>query len=696
MKLEKLAVPETGLVLDYVTINTGQSGYTFQGDTTYYISGALSLSGTTTFEGGAVLKYATNASLNFYTGAQLQWLATAYRPAVLTAKDDNSVGQSISGSTGNPTNYYANPALGFNGFSPALPIANFRIACAQQAISLNGGPSLGTFYDGQLVNCANGIYVGYSDANLRNMLFVNDLTSLTLNDASVDAQNVTFGNTNGFGGVLISGQVAQWNAHFTNCIFANLSWFVTGTSSPGNPTGGNNGFYNNSDPSGPTFGSSVPNPTSYPFQSKGAGNFYLAYNCAFTNAGTPYIDSTLLASLAQRTVYPPLVVSNVTFSTPTNWAPISQRGNGVTPDLGYHYDPLDYLVSQITETGQSLLLTNGVAVGLFGTAGFSVGNSSGSGLRSSGLANAMNHIVWYPSVQEEPVLLNGVSTASRAVFDLTGSGTPKIITLNFTDLPMQGSRQLLFNNPTTFDFPVITVQNCWLRGVNFGINNYQASGYTGPAAILQNNLLERSTVSLYNGYYYQGSYLQNPLAVTLYNNLFWQSSLSLSYYDQYATYHPAWTIKDNLFDTASFGFGGDGSYASYIGIANDGFYNTSNPLGGSNHVTVTNLTYTTGPFGPWYVNSNSPTLVDKGSQAANTLGLCHFIIQTNELPETNSIVDIGFHYVATDTNGVPLDSNGDGIPDYLEDGNGDCQCDNGETDWQATNAASVFLDHLHK
>jgi hypothetical protein len=33
-------------------------------------------------------------------------------------------------------------------------------------------------------------------------------------------------------------------------------------------------------------------------------------------------------------------------------------------------------------------------------------------------------------------------------------------------------------------------------------------------------------------------------------------------------------------------------------------------------------------------------------------------------------VDIGYHYVATDTNGIPLDSNGDGIPDYIEDANG--------------------------
>jgi len=49
--------------------------------------------------------------------------------------------------------------------------------------------------------------------------------------------------------------------------------------------------------------------------------------------------------------------------------------------------------------------------------------------------------------------------------------------------------------------------------------------------------------------------------------------------------------------------------------------------------------------------------------------------------ETNSIVDIGYHYVAVDTNGIPLDSNGDGIPDYLQDANGNGLVDAGETNW---------------
>jgi hypothetical protein len=81
-------------------------------------------------------------------------------------------------------------------------------------------------------------------------------------------------------------------------------------------------------------------------------------------------------------------------------------------------------------------------------------------------------------------------------------------------------------------------------------------------------------------------------------------------------------------------------------------------------------------------------LANRGSRAADLAGLYHFTTSTNQLKETNSPVDIGFHYVAV-TNGVPVDADGDGIPDYLEDANGNGAVNSGETDWQ--NAADLGL-----
>ena len=86
-------------------------------------------------------------------------------------------------------------------------------------------------------------------------------------------------------------------------------------------------------------------------------------------------------------------------------------------------------------------------------------------------------------------------------------------------------------------------------------------------------------------------------------------------------------------------------------------------------------------FGNYYLPTNSP-LINAGSTTADQVGLYHFTTQTNQVPESNSVVDIGYHYVATDAYGNPLDSNGNGIPDYLEDANGDGIYDSGDlADW---------------
>src|SRR6266545_453557 len=107
---------QPGYVLDWVLLGSA-TNCTLQGDSTYYISGSAILSGITTIEGGTVVKYTNGAELKI-TGVLIA-RSGAYRPAIFTSKDDDTVGDTITGSTGNPsTNYAAAIALHFaNNYS---------------------------------------------------------------------------------------------------------------------------------------------------------------------------------------------------------------------------------------------------------------------------------------------------------------------------------------------------------------------------------------------------------------------------------------------------------------------------------------------------------------------------------------------------------------------------------------------------
>ncbi len=694
MKLAALSTMEKGFVLDYNTLTTGQTNYTFQGDTTYYISGPVALSGTSAFEGGAVIKYATNASLNVLWPAALNSLATAYRPVIFTAKDDNSVGASISGSTGSPTNYYANPAIAYTGSANSgsgFSLDNFRISYAQQAINASGISISINLSDGQIVNCGNPFYTpGQAAVSVENVLMANFQTAFVMSLCNVHAQNSTFvgllqGPPNYAPSFLAMPAFGSGSMflNFQNCILADITAFCP--ANPGALNGDHNGFYGNS---GSAFGTVTVTAPVYPFQAVGAGNYYLTNSSGFTNWGTTNIDPALLAKLRKKTTYPPIVLSNLTVSyMGTNLLPQALRDTNSTLNLGYHYDPLDYLFSHITVGGSPITLSNGVAVGLFGTSGFVV---QAGGFNSQGRADTMNRLAWYPSVQEQAVKLAGVSTVNSAIFSTAG-GSPELITLRFTDLPMLGNRQPFFDQCYSYNGPMVNVKDSWLRGINLAVNRYFVTGFLGSSVTLQNNLLERSTVNLNAGYVdYFGdgtAVYQNPLNLGFYNNLFWQSSLALSDLDRevVSPYQAYWVMSDNLFDTTAFTFSGDGSYTNDIHIYTNAYFNTANPLGEINPLIVTNLTYATAALGPWYIGSASPSLVDRGSRLASALGLglYHYTTQPNQVKETNSIVDIGFHYVAVKGNGNPVDTDGDGVPDYIEDSNGDGIYDAGDiSNWR--------------
>ncbi len=627
MKLAVASWSGKGVLLDYSTASSS-TNFTFQGDTTYYVSGTVNLSGTNTFfEGGTVIKYAPTNTAKLNITSPIIWQGGMYRPVVMTARDDDTVGDKITGSTGNPnTNYYANPALYIDGATAATNaiLQNLRIAYAQNAMVFNGS-SGHIVSHAQLVNCANGVTATNTDFSLRNALLYNVLTNFDGSSATGRCEHLTV-------------DTANWmnnNSALTLTMTNSLLVGVTNTGS----------FTSNSVSTG----------TASTFQTVGAASHYLADNSPYRNAGTTNINATLLSGLRQKTTYPPIELTN-NFTVDTTLSPQAQRDTD-TPDLGYHYDPLDYVVSGRT-TSSTLSLIGGVALGTYGASSSYGININNGNVVSEGSPTNLNWIVRYNTVQEQATTNWSASTVAPSIRSANSSGiTP--IQLQFTEFSMLAGQGDNFNVHGDENGSPPSIKDCQFRGGSFTI-------YEGWVA-LTNCLLERVVVSLTDNHHTDTWYL--------YNNLFKGGKLSIT---RQGTSGTICLTYDNLFDKTSL----SGSPSAYD---YNGFVTNMNRFTGAHDVVLTNSpAYQTSYLGKYYYPTNDgmlSLLIDAGSRYATNAGLYHFTTTTNQVKEAGTIVDIGFHYVATDTNGIPTDTNGDGVPDYLEDSNGNGAVDSGEIGW---------------
>jgi hypothetical protein len=619
---------EPGLLLDYLTLNTSLTNYVFHGDTTYWLSGNVSLFGTnTTFEAGSILKSTNGVSLTVYT--PVSWLGTMWRPVILTSKDDTSCGNPISGATGNPgTNIYAATALAM-GIRTSITIQHVRIANAQTAINFVDGGGGNLIKHAQIVACQCGIAGSEADFTLRNALFWNVQTNFTGYASSAHVEHLTSDTA-----ICLNNNIGP-NLFLTNCLLVNVQF-------PTNFTGVNTVITN----------------SSTVFTNSGEGFHYLADN-TYRALGTTNVS--ILSELRKMTTYPPALVSNTVISSPTTWSPSAPRDtNTTTVDLGYHYCPLDYLINNVSNSS-TLTLTNGVAVGVYGNYGI---NLQGGSLYSQGTPVYLNVLTRYQAVQEQPATLGGSPTAILYV------GTSvNTIKLRFTDCPALAynvlSRDLLdYSGPQAGTF---ILSDCQFRGSEINIS-------AGSFFSVTNNLMER-------GYFSASRSGGGTLTLNLRNNLFWFSALNLHYDQNSYLQNPTWGIMDNVFDNCSI-FESGTTYWAYITSSYNGYVATSLlSYSGGHDVSVSTFNYATGALGPWYQSSTN--MIDAGSRTADLAGLYHYTTTTNQVPETNSVVDIGFHYVALDTSGNPADTDLDGIPDYIEDANGDGIYDSGDpANWQ--------------
>ena len=624
IKSATLDISRRGFVLDYVTVNSSLTNYTFQGDTTYYISGPVVLFGTNTFEGGTVIKYAPTNSASVTCSGTINSPGSAYKPAVFTARDDNSVGEMIAGSTGNPTNYYAAIALRLNG-GTGVAMQNLRFSFAQTALALSGSSS-NVFSHVQMVSCQNGINATNAVFSLRNALFWNVRTNFAGNGSTGAVEQLTVDTAGWLNNNL--------TLSLTNCLLVAVT--NTGT------------FISNS--------VSITNNSAGVFLVVGAGAHYLATNSLYRNIGTTNINPVLLGALHKMTTYPPVIYSNISIAVATNFTPQAQRDTD-TPDLGYHYDPIDYIADSLTITNAPLTVTNGAVIANYNRNGIQL--QTGSSIVSMGSPLAPNRFIRYQAVQELPITLGSNAPASALSINPNHPGsTGPAGTFRFTQFicPAAGGSHLF--NASSTNYTSLLVQDCEF----WGGQNY-LSGSTNTTATFKNNLFYRSAITAV------ATNLASVLNLT--NNLMFGALVNVL-----QPTNKVWSAFNNDFDTCTITNSTlTNGYNAYLNCSG-----RLQPTNVNDSVQTGGLSYQTGPLGAFYQPAGS-LLIDKGNLTANLLGLYHYTTQTNQMKETNSTVDIGYHYVATDTNGIPLDSNGDGIPDYLQDANGNGLVDNGETNW---------------
>ena len=397
------------------------------------------------------------------------------------------------------------------------------------------------------------------------------------------------------------------------------------------------------------------------FQTVGAASHYLADGSTNRNAGTTGIDPGLLADLATKTTYPPVTNFYGWFTNNYTFFPQAQRDNSdSTVDIGYHDDPLDYALS--------IQVSNATATVLPGTVLATMGTNYGIYLSSSGTFNCSGkatspiYIVRYNTVQEQAntnwettsavwsgsLITESADSASLGSFFFTewsaleqdgqvNAGNPNLLPLGFQDCQ--------FYNGTIYGAgQTLLCTNCLFQRINMTLNSYNSP---------------------------------DLLSNTFCNNLFWQGALTFRHK---AFDTNTWTFRDNLFDHTLIGL--DHTYAGDIFTNNAYITNWYTLVVSGGDVILTNSPdYETGDLGVYYYPATETQLIHTGSRSAPAAGLYHYTVLTNNTIEGTNIVSIGFHYVACGTNGLPIDTNGDGIPDYLEDKNGNGLVDSGEIAW---------------
>lgn len=704
-----------GVVLDYNIVNS-QTNMTFQGDTTYYVSDTVNLYGTTVVEGGTIIKYDTNTACVLNILGTIECETAPYHPAVFTSVNDGSVGQAISSSGSScvgPLNLQVQNDVGsdltvyvyddsgnylidgsvvpagtsqtfnlqvgsgqhyvfdsydtldneyYEDFWPTLQNGNMEAStpyytesgspiCASMppsstALALENGGSLHDLFIRYL-----GVGIESSaDYSVTNMQFVQcQNAAFQTENASLYAGNVLIsGSSVGFGGQAFNVQAEQltydqgtyvaYDSVSSNSAITLVNGLITDVSSYGNALVSTSATVRLASNVGV-------------YQTVGAGSHYLGTNSPYRNAGTNGINPMLLAELAQKTTYPPTVYSNVTISA-SEFGPQVQRDNDI-PDLGYHYDPLDWCFGGVTANG-NVTFDAGTAVGYFETA---YGNGYGIALANdvtntfNGTFTAPCVFARYSTVQEG----NGNWTSKGWLAGITTVGNSSY----FEEIDAKFTQCYELNGDPNFFRDFYAQLNVHANECEF--HSGSIAGYW-LGTFMTNCLFDRLTAI--------GSEQQSA-------GVFWRNcTMHGGMVYVIHSWNPTWPvwIENCVFDGSTSDMDDNSGGNTNITYCNyNGFVNGAQRLvvQGQNDVVVTDpFIWQAGPLGNWYQAPDSP-FIDQGSLTADRVGLYEYTTQTSASSmEGRSIVDLGYHYLALDAQGNPVSTLVNGVADYISDTDG--------------------------
>lgn len=623
LELAAVGRPLKGFVLDYQIVATA-TNVTLRADTTYLVTNNFTLSGATVLE-SCVVKYTTNTGTGpklLFTGP-IDCQTEAASPAFFVSKDDDTVGEIISGSTGTPIGNFGFRALELDYSGNTIELHDIHVRHASRGIVVKNGTKLLLKHAqiGFAFRCIENLT---HHTWIQNALFYNSSYGVASSVTS-HVEHATFHNLS-LGYWLTGGSNT---VRLTNTIIVGVTTYV--------PFTGSNVVTNQSDAGF--------------FQAVGAGSHYLVAGSTNRNAGATTISPSLLADLKQRTTFPPVLLTN-DITTTTTLGPQAERDTSA-PDIGYHYDVLDYVANEI-DVSAALTIQPGTAIGVYGASGsYGVQLLQGGSLVCEGTVTDPCQFVRYNLVQEQT---NSTWAASSCGYTLV---TPNNLIGN---TPSARFRFTQFSMPAAgaehfwvgfYDGPPVAFRDCSFGSGRLMVDQAGAT-FTNCLVARVESTFAGIVGNFQNNLFYGGSAVFAPYNLDAYN-------IQNTLFDRTAVSVPYGTIVHD--------------YNGYITNATAQWLTNS----GGHDVFTNSFGYASGALGRFYQPGGS-LFIDRGSTNAGLLGLYHYTVLTNNIKETNSMIDIGFHRVAVNSQNTAIDSDGEGLADYLEDANGDGALDSTESD----------------